>query len=107
MYASEGAAELCEAARPAPGDRTPPRHDPSFGVPAFVKYMHNPNDPEVLAVIPLLSPEQRRRREIMLTRVMLLAVDHVLSGEPLGLETARDLIREVQHAYPELVADKP
>jgi hypothetical protein len=39
----------------------------------------------------------------MLTRVMLLAVDHVLSGEPLGLETARDVIREVRHAYPELV----
>ena len=35
--------------------------------------------------------------------MLLLAVDHVLSGEPLGLETARDLIREVRHAYPELL----
>jgi hypothetical protein len=26
-------------------------------------------------------------------------------GEPLGLETARDLIREVEHAYPELAAE--
>jgi hypothetical protein len=34
---------------------------------------------------------------------MLLAVDHVLSGEPLGLETARDLSRELRHTYPELV----
>jgi hypothetical protein len=49
------------------------------------------------------NPEDRRRREIMLTRVMLLAIDIVLAGEPLGLETARDLLREVRHAYPELV----
>jgi len=27
----------------------------------------------------------------------------VLAGESLGLETARDLIREVRHVYPELV----
>jgi hypothetical protein len=39
----------------------------------------------------------------MLARVMLVAIDLVLSGESLGLETARDLIREVEHAYPELV----
>ena len=50
--------------------------------------------------IPL--PEERRRSEIMLARVLLLAVDHVVFGEPLGLETARDLVREVKHAYPEL-----
>ena len=67
--------------------------------------MHNPNDPEVLAVLPLLSSEQRRRREIMLARVMLVAIDLVLSGERLGLETARDLIREVEHACPELLED--
>ena len=51
----------------------------------------------------LPTAEERRRREVMLARVLLLAVDHVLSGEPLGLETARDLIREVRHAYPELL----
>lgn len=39
----------------------------------------------------------------MLARVMLVAIDLVLSGEGLGLETARDLFREVRHAYPELV----
>jgi hypothetical protein len=66
---------------------------------------------EVLAVLQLpsrprtlkLMHEERTRREIMLTRVMLVAIDHVLSGERLGLETARDLIREVLHAYPELL----
>jgi len=53
--------------------------------------------------VPLPTAEERRRREIMLARVTLLAVDLVLSGERMGLETARDLVREVRHAYPELV----
>jgi hypothetical protein len=52
--------------------------------------MDNANSPEVLAVVPLLSPEEPRRREIMLARVMLVAIDIVLAGEPLGLQTARD-----------------
>ena len=39
----------------------------------------------------------------MLARVMLVAIDIVLAGEPLGLETARDLSSEIPHAYPELV----
>ena len=60
-------------------------------------------NPEVLAVVPLPSATERRRREIMLARVMLVAIDIVLAGEPLGLEAARDLRRELRHAYPELV----
>jgi hypothetical protein len=59
--------------------------------------------PEVLAVVSLPSAEQRRRREVMLARVMLVAIDIILSGEPLGLVIARDLFREVRYAYPELV----
>lgn len=39
----------------------------------------------------------------MLVRLMLLAIDTVLAGEPLGLETARDLFRGVRHCYPGLV----
>jgi hypothetical protein len=65
--------------------------------------MDRTDNPEVLAVIPLPTAEVRRRREIMLVRVMLVAIDLVLSGEGMGLETARDLIREVRHAHPELV----
>jgi len=53
--------------------------------------------------VPLPTPQERRRREIMLTRVMLVAIDIVLAGEPLGLETARDLSCELRHAFPELV----
>ncbi len=65
--------------------------------------MNKPDNPEVLAVVPLPSPAERRRREILLVRLMLLAIDTVLAGEPLGLETARELFREVRHCYPELV----
>ncbi|MGB2667065.1 MAG: hypothetical protein WAK48_23890 [Candidatus Acidiferrum sp.] len=65
--------------------------------------MKKTDAPEILAVVPLPTAEERRRREIMLARVMLVAIDLVLSGEGLGLETARDLSRELRHAYPELV----
>jgi hypothetical protein len=63
----------------------------------------NSNEPEVLAVVPLPSATERHRREVMLARAMLVAIDIVLAGDPLGLETARDLARELRHAYPELV----
>jgi len=36
----------------------------------------------------------------MLARLMLLATDIVLSGEPLGLEAARDLGRELRKRIP-------
>jgi hypothetical protein len=65
--------------------------------------MDIPNNPEVLAVVPLPTAEERRRRETMLARVMLVAIDIILSGEPLGPETARDLGKELRHTYPELV----
>ena len=68
--------------------------------------MSKPNDPEVLAVVALPSREDRRHREALLARLMLVAIDLVLSGEGLGLETARDLVREVRHAYPELAAER-
>ena len=67
--------------------------------------MNNTDNPEVLAVVPPLTAVERRRREVMLARVLLLAVDIIVSGEGLGLDTARDLVREVKHCYPELLAD--
>ena len=69
----------------------------------MMAHMGNPNKPEILAVVPLPSSQERRRREILLVRLMLLAIDTVLAGEPLGLKAARDLGRELRHAYPELV----
>jgi hypothetical protein len=66
--------------------------------------MNNTDNTEVLAVVALPSAADRRRREIILARVMLVAIDLVLSGEGMGLETARDLVREVRHCYPELAS---
>ena len=62
------------------------------------------DNPEMFAVVPLPTAEERRRREVLLARLMLIAIDLVLSGEWLGLETARDLIREIDHTFPELAA---
>jgi hypothetical protein len=67
-------------------------------------HANNADSQEVLAIVPLPTAEERRRREVMLARVMLVAIDLVLSGEGLGLETALDLVREVWHCYPELSA---
>ena len=61
------------------------------------------DNPQVLAVVPMPTPEERRLREILLARLMLVTVDIVLAGDPLRLETTRDLLREVRHTYPELV----
>jgi hypothetical protein len=66
-------------------------------------HVNNKDNPEVLAVVPMPTAQERKRREVMLARVMLVAIDIVLASEPLGLETARDLSREIRHAYPELV----
>lgn len=63
----------------------------------------NNHNPEVLAVVPLPSASERRLREVNLARLMLVMVDIVLAGDPVGLETARDLGRELRHAYPELL----
>jgi hypothetical protein len=49
--------------------------------------MSKPESPEILAVVPLPSATERRRREIMLARVMLVAIDIVLVGDHAGWET--------------------
>ena len=63
--------------------------------------MNNPND-EILAAVPL--PGERMRRQVALARLLLLAIDMTLAGEPLGLETICDLLRELRHAHSELSA---
>ncbi len=62
-----------------------------------------PEDISEVLAFPL--PEERRRRQTTLARLLLLAIDMTLAGEPLGLETARDLVREVRHCYPELIPE--
>jgi hypothetical protein len=103
-----GAAKFREAACQVSADREKFRTDCALCIPTAIVTVEAPNmdntkTPEVLSVIPLPTAQERRRREIMLARVMLVAIDTTLSGEGMGLETARDLIREVEHAYPELV----
>ena len=65
--------------------------------------MNNTDSPEVLGIVAIPAPQERRRRQTILARLLLLAIDMTLAGEPLGLETARDLSRELRHCYPELV----
>jgi hypothetical protein len=67
----------------------------------------NTDNPEVLDSVPLPSAAERRHREVMSARVMLVAIDIVPAGDALRMETARDLRREVRRTYPELVQAAP
>lgn len=96
--------------------------------------MENPNDPEVLAVIPLPTAAEprrreismdgieiavsmldgpdlteRKRRELALVRLMVIAIEGILYTDDhyldVRIETARDLLRELRHCYPELAAE--
>jgi hypothetical protein len=70
-----------------------------------MKYMNNPDTPEVLAVVALPSAAERRRREIMLARLLVITLEMLLSEGHTDLavkiETAKDMIREFKHVYPE------
>jgi len=66
---------------------------------------NNTDKPEVLAVALIPAPEERRRRERLLARLLLLALEMLLSEGHIDLaikiETAKDMIREFKHVYPE------
>jgi hypothetical protein len=65
----------------------------------------NSDEPEVLAVALIPAPEERKRRERVLARLLLLALEMLLSEGHTDLsvkiETAKDMIREFKHVYPE------
>jgi hypothetical protein len=61
------------------------------------------DNPEAAGILAVPLPEERRLKEILLARLMILVTDHIFAGEGLGLESVRDLVRELRHAYPELV----
>jgi len=65
----------------------------------------NKHNPDILAVVPLPTAEERRRREVLLARLMLAAIDLVVSGQGIGLQSARDLVLEIWHCFPELAAE--
>ncbi|MGB6247858.1 MAG: hypothetical protein WBF54_02025 [Terriglobales bacterium] len=68
--------------------------------------MDNPDTPLAIAVLP--SPEERKRRERVLARLLVIALDPLLSEGHTDLsvkiETAQDLIRELKFVYPETMA---
>ena len=67
--------------------------------------MNNTDNPGVLAIAPLPTAEERRRRELMLARLLLLALEMLLceghTDLSVKIEIAKDMIREFKHAYPE------
>ena len=65
--------------------------------------MDNANNPEVLAVVPLPSVAGAQAQGNFASEADAPSNRHVLAGEPLGLNAARDLGRELRHTYPELV----
>jgi len=61
----------------------------------------NPEGAGVLAIPP---PEKRRRREIMLAGLLAIALEILRNerhSESVKIETAKDIIREFKHVYPE------
>jgi len=68
--------------------------------------MSNADTPLAIAVLP--SPEERKRRERVLARLLVIALDPLLSEGHTDLsvriETAKDLIRELEFVYPETMA---
>ncbi|MGA8733653.1 MAG: hypothetical protein WB558_07000 [Terriglobales bacterium] len=67
--------------------------------------MDNADNHEVLAVALIPAPDERKRRERLLARLLLLALEMLLSEGHTDLsvkiETAKDMIREFKHVYPE------
>jgi hypothetical protein len=53
---------------------------------------------------------ERRRRELALAQLMAVAIGVILyTGEDdshIRIETAKDMIRELRHTYPELVTER-
>ena len=108
LFACESTSEFFAPAAEVSTHREKFRTDCALCIPTAIVTVEAPNmdntkTPEVLAVIPLPTVQERRRREIMLCRLLLVAVDRTLAGEGLGLETARDLGKELRHTYPELL----
>lgn len=69
------------------------------------EYKNYTDNPEVLAIAPLPSAVERRRREAVLARLLVTTLEMLLSeghtDMAVKIETAKDMIREFKHVYPE------
>jgi len=67
--------------------------------------MNHTDNPEVLAIAVIPSADERKRRERVLARLLVITLEMLLSEghTDLGIriETAKDLIREFKYVYPE------
>jgi hypothetical protein len=64
-------------------------------------------EPEVLAVALIPSAEERKRRERFLASLLVITLEALLSEGhtelAVKIDTAKDMIREFKHVYPETV----
>ena len=67
--------------------------------------VRKPNDLEMLAVALIPAPEERKHRERVLARLLLLAFEMLLreghTDLAVKIETAKGMIREFKHVYSE------
>lgn len=67
--------------------------------------MNKTDSPEMLAVAVIPSAEERKRRERVLASLLVITLEMLLSEGHTDLavkiETAKDMIREFKHVYPE------
>jgi hypothetical protein len=63
------------------------------------------DSPELLAVAAIPSADERKRRERLLANLLVITLEMLLSEGHTDLavkiETAKDMIREFKHVYPE------
>jgi hypothetical protein len=66
---------------------------------------HLGDKPEVLAIAVIPSAEERKRRERVLASLLVITLEMLLSDGhtelAVKIETAKDMIREFKHVYPE------
>ena len=66
---------------------------------------HLGGEPEVLAVAVIPSADERKRRERVLARLLVITLEMLLNEGHTDLavkiDAAKDMIREFKHTYPE------
>lgn len=100
----ESTSELLVSREESPGTRRAARFS---GDRRFLRFdMSNADTPLAIAVLP--SAEERKRRERVLARLLVIELDMLLNEGHTDLavriETANDLIRELKFVYPETMA---